>query len=231
MDVVISEIFLKLNGRAIFRNKTAADITAHIEWINNNLSKGSVPRHYLIANVYLQSKSAKIRLPAKTSKALKQEVASSVFKNSVSIQRYNAQSRERFDDKKEKNYYDVSGNSLSLKSILENYSGNPVLIDFGASWCLPCMQKIPEIEQYRKDFIDLNIVMISIEKSRDGWRKYLFDHKMENFSYYRVNSLNPDSLVKKIFEIPKYGFVNRNGSITILNEVNDSIIKNNIKTF
>jgi thiol-disulfide isomerase/thioredoxin len=43
---------------------------------------------------------------------------------------------------------DLSGNEVSLK----DYRGRIVLLDFWATWCVPCRTSIPELVELRKKY-------------------------------------------------------------------------------
>ncbi|MBS1662860.1 MAG: TlpA family protein disulfide reductase [Bacteroidetes bacterium] len=68
------------------------------------------------------------------------------------------------------------GENLRLSSL----RGQVVLVDFWASWCLPCRASIPHLKelysQYHKD--GLEIVSISIDARDDAWRRAMAQEKM-----------------------------------------------------
>ena len=58
---------------------------------------------------------------------------------------------------------DGDGNKLSLSSL----QGKIVLLDFWASWCAPCRDELPHIEQVAKDYADRGVVVIGIDLDRN----------------------------------------------------------------
>lgn len=53
---------------------------------------------------------------------------------------------------------DLSGKSVSLSS----YKGKVVLVNFWATWCLPCQKEMPELEKIYKDLGPKGFVVLSI---------------------------------------------------------------------
>jgi len=58
---------------------------------------------------------------------------------------------------------DADGNDLSLSSL----QGKIVLLDFWASWCAPCRDELPNVEQAFKDYADSGLVVIGIDLDRN----------------------------------------------------------------
>jgi peroxiredoxin len=65
--------------------------------------------------------------------------------------------------------YDMYGKAVSLSS----YKGQYVLLDFWASWCLPCRAEHPNLiaayEKYKQ--AGFTILSVSIDTNRDSWLK------------------------------------------------------------
>jgi peroxiredoxin len=59
---------------------------------------------------------------------------------------------------------DIDGNSITLT----DYLGKPVLLDFFATWCQPCMKDIPILKTIKDQFLtDLAIISISVDPTTD----------------------------------------------------------------
>jgi peroxiredoxin/outer membrane lipoprotein-sorting protein len=58
---------------------------------------------------------------------------------------------------------DVAGKPLKLSDL----KGKPVLIDFCASWCGPCRQELPEVQQIYKEFSGKGLQVVALSSDRD----------------------------------------------------------------
>ena len=58
---------------------------------------------------------------------------------------------------------DADGKELSLSAL----KGKVVLLDFWASWCAPCRDELPNVEQAFKDYADRGLVVIGIDLDRN----------------------------------------------------------------
>jgi peroxiredoxin len=92
----------------------------------------------------------------------------------------------------------------------KQYRGSILLIDFWASWCVPCRKQIPEVTKVYEKFKDKNfkILSISLDKSKDKWllavekEKMQWDNVLEEKEYlseivkqYEVNAIPSTFLV------------------------------------
>ena len=79
---------------------------------------------------------------------------------------------------------DTSGVSVSLSS----FKGKYVLVDFWASWCVPCRQENPNVVRVFEKFKDKNftILGVSLDKTRDAWMQAI---KADNLTWTHISDL------------------------------------------
>lgn len=120
---------------------------------------------------------------------------------------------------------DINGSSLSLT----DYKGKYVLLDFWASWCVPCRKGNPHLKELYAKYKDKGIEFIGIaddDRAEDAWKKAVekdglpWKHvrrglKYENGNYDRSTDINENfgihTLPTKILIDPNGMIVGRYG--------------------
>jgi peroxiredoxin len=114
---------------------------------------------------------------------------------------------------------DSSGNKVSLSS----YKGKYVLIDFWASWCIPCRAENPNVVKAYEQFKDKNfdVLGISIDTSKPSWIKALQEDQL-----IWKNVLDNGAVAKQynISSVPSNFLLDPNGKIIARNLRGDQII-------
>ncbi len=102
---------------------------------------------------------------------------------------------------------DLSGKRVSLKDL----KGKVVFLNFWATWCIPCRQEMPTMEELHREFKGqgLEVVAVNIKESMKEARKF-FDELGLTFTAL----LDKDGKVSEEYgawSIPLSYFINRNG--------------------
>ena len=116
--------------------------------------------------------------------------------------------------KKENNYsnifwYDLKGNEIKLNE----QRGKIVLINFWASWCLPCIRELPSINELSAslDNHEFKSIVINIDKrNRENSIRMFEDLDLHNLQYFYESAGYLTSLLK-IDVIPTTIIYNKNG--------------------
>lgn len=110
---------------------------------------------------------------------------------------------------------DLSGNTVSL----QQYRGKVVLLDFWATWCIPCRYSIPELAEIQDKYRDQGLVIIgiSVDDPLQANNKYIsaFMEKYKvNYTILRADEKTTSSYFGNgNFAIPTIFFINRDGLI------------------
>ena len=96
---------------------------------------------------------------------------------------------------------------------LDNFNGNMILLNFWATWCAPCKEEMPSLDQLKlnKNLNNLEIFPINIGKDNLKKSKKFFDDlKIKNLNIFFDN---PNTLAKKIGlrGVPTSILINKDG--------------------
>ncbi|MFT4204294.1 MAG: TlpA disulfide reductase family protein [Chitinophagaceae bacterium] len=204
--------------------------------IQKYLKRESVAYQWLISTLEMYAYRHEINMDAAAMEHLKKEADNSVFKDDVMAQiaiykaadAYNTAMQSKTSSK---TLYDEDWKSVSLSDVLASFKGRPLLIDFWASWCIPCIQGLPRVKHYNARFPSLNILYLSMDQDHYNWKKAIADRELMSYANYRVNQSHKDPLIVGINEIPQYGLLYKDGTLKILDEIDDEIIQAYVNGF
>ncbi|HRP32770.1 MAG TPA: TlpA disulfide reductase family protein [Agriterribacter sp.] len=114
----------------------------------------------------------------------------------------------------------LNGNAVTLSSL----KGKLVLIDFWATWCVPCVKEQPELRAIYDKYSDkvgagkFEILGVSLDKSRENWQQSIDRFKI---NWLQVSDLmfwkSPVAKDYYIEGLPFNVLVNEKGNIVAIN--------------
>lgn len=124
-----------------------------------------------------------------------------------------------------KDLNDEQFSTESFKSILKQYKGKVVYLDFWASWCGPCKKEMPYSQDLQESFNGQDVVFLYLSVDRNGqsWLN-MIDKLQITGEHYRANSnvhqqLNDQFNVRSI---PRYVLIDKKGNVVSDNALRPS---------
>ncbi len=117
-------------------------------------------------------------------------------------------------------FQDRNGNNVSL----DKFRGKVLYIDVWATWCKPCREEFPFLEEMKKHFkseSELEIIAVSMDKDIQKWSKLVADKNMTGMQLHS----QPDSDFVKFYDIgalPRYILLDKNGNVINPSEMRPS---------
>ena len=106
---------------------------------------------------------------------------------------------------------DLDGQPVSLSQ----FKGQVVLLDFWASWCVPCIGDLPYLREAKKKMDGWPVVFlnISLDEAEADWREAIDKHKIEGV-HVRTDGFGSDAAKSyQLMGIPSYYLVDPQGLI------------------
>ena len=106
-------------------------------------------------------------------------------------------------------FLDAKKNELNL----DDYKGNLVLLNFWATWCAPCKEEMPSLDQLQSNekLSDLKIFPINIgQENLEKSQKFFEDLSIKNLEVYLNTSINLPKILQ-LRGIPTTILINKDG--------------------
>ena len=72
----------------------------------------------------------------------------------------------------------LQGDRFTLSQLYGKY----ILVDFWASWCIPCIENMPLIKRVQTDYPEtLTVCLVSLDRNRNSWKESIKRNQLENF--------------------------------------------------
>jgi len=107
----------------------------------------------------------------------------------------------------------VSAGARASDLDLDAYRGKVVYIDFWASWCAPCRESFPWLDQLERQFGSQNLVVIgvNVDHDRDSAERFL----NQNFASFPIvyDPLGKIAAAYKVKGMPSAVLIDRTGQV------------------
>jgi cytochrome c biogenesis protein CcmG, thiol:disulfide interchange protein DsbE len=96
---------------------------------------------------------------------------------------------------------------------LRDFRGHPVVLNFWASWCVPCAEEAPILEGISREFSASGLIVVGVDTQdlEEPARRFVTDH---GITYLNVR--DPDGAVGRVFGttgVPETFFVSPDGLV------------------
>lgn len=106
--------------------------------------------------------------------------------------------------------YDPLGNKIQLSEL----QGKVVYLDFWASWCRPCIEKIETLKQFEPKFDAEDVVFlhISIDRSKEQWLTTIAQKALSGTHLFFDPSASNVTQDYNVISVPKYFLITKAGN-------------------
>lgn len=98
---------------------------------------------------------------------------------------------------------------------LAEHAGTPLLVNFWASWCLPCYDEAPVLQSYWEEYQDSGVLFVGVQtqdrQAHEEGREFI-----EQFDLTFPNGMDDNSAVSLnwgLYGVPETYFVRRDGTV------------------
>ena len=107
--------------------------------------------------------------------------------------------------------FTISDGSHNLQ--LSSYRGKVVLLNFWASWCAPCVEEIPSLNQLQRRMPQIVVLGVDLDHDEGAYRQFLARHEVDFLTIrdeqQRSNALYGTYIYPETFAIDPQGQIRR----------------------
>src|ERR1700736_6109743 len=96
-----------------------------------------------------------------------------------------------------------------------NFGGKLLLLNFWATWCTPCIEELPSLDQFQRQFANSGVVVLGVSADKDekAYRRFL---SRVNVSFLTARDpKNKISADYGTFQYPESYLINREGKVVM----------------
>lgn len=96
-----------------------------------------------------------------------------------------------------------------------NFGGKLLLLNFWATWCTPCIQELPSLDEFQRQFANSGLVVLGVSADKDekAYRRFL---SRVNVSF--LTARDPENKISAdygTFQYPESYLINREGKVVM----------------
>jgi cytochrome c biogenesis protein CcmG, thiol:disulfide interchange protein DsbE len=93
------------------------------------------------------------------------------------------------------------------------FSGKLLVLNFWATWCQPCIEELPSLDQFQRQFANSGVVVlgVSVDKDEKAYKRFL---SRVNVAF--LTARDPDNKINSeygTFKFPETYIINRDGKV------------------
>jgi cytochrome c biogenesis protein CcmG, thiol:disulfide interchange protein DsbE len=96
---------------------------------------------------------------------------------------------------------------------LNKFRGRVVILNFWASWCAPCIEELPSLEEMQRDLPQVQVVAVSTDEDGTAYERFLTQHSVSLLTVrdgeQRSNAMYGTFRYPETYVIDKNGMIRR----------------------